>query len=51
MRIDDKDEYFEAMEAICKGLKDVEEHRVHDAREALEELRIKLGVNVGPQSS
>jgi len=37
-------ERLEAVAAIRKGLKDVEEGRVHDAREALEGLRIKLGI-------
>ena len=36
---------LEAVEAINQGLKDVEEGRVHDAREALEGLRVKLGIS------
>ena len=35
---------LETVEAIRRGLKDVEEGRVRDAREALEELRVKLAV-------
>jgi prevent-host-death family protein len=35
---------LEAGEAIKKGLQDVEQGRVRDARSALEELRIKLGL-------
>lgn len=35
---------LEAVEAIREGLKDVEEGRVHNAREALEALRTKLGL-------
>ena len=35
---------LEAVEAIRQGLKDVEEGRVHDAREALEGLRVKLAI-------
>ena len=37
-------ERLETVAAIRKGLKDVEEGRVHDAREALEGLRVKLGI-------
>lgn len=35
---------LEAVEAIREGLKDVEEGRIHNAREALEALRNKLGL-------
>jgi prevent-host-death family protein len=35
---------LETVEAIRRGLKDVEQGRVHDAREALEELRVKLAL-------
>jgi prevent-host-death family protein len=35
---------LETVEAIRRGLKDVEQGRVRDAREALEELRIKLAL-------
>ena len=35
---------LEAVEAIREGLKDVEEGRVHGAREALEALRSKRGL-------
>ncbi len=35
---------LEAVVAIREGLKDVEEGRVHNAREALEGLRVKLGI-------
>ena len=35
---------LEAVAAIRKGLADVEEGRVHSAREALESLRVKLGL-------
>ena len=37
-------ERFEAVEAIRQGLRDADEGRVHDAREALEGLRRKLGL-------
>ena len=36
---------LEAVEAIRQGLKDVEDGRVHDAREALAELGAKLGLS------
>ena len=36
---------LEAVEAIRQGLKDVEEGRVHDAREALAQLETKLGLS------
>lgn len=35
---------LEAVEAIREGLKDVEEGRIQNAREALEALRTKLGL-------
>jgi prevent-host-death family protein len=35
---------LETVEAIRRGLKDVEQGRVRDAREALEELRVKLAL-------
>jgi prevent-host-death family protein len=35
---------LETVEAIRRGLKDVEQGRVRDAREALEELRVKLAI-------
>jgi predicted transcriptional regulator len=34
---------LELLDAVRQGLKDVEEGRVRDAREALEELGAKLG--------
>ena len=37
-------ERLELVAAIRQGLKDVEEGRVHNAREALEELGAKLGI-------
>jgi predicted transcriptional regulator len=37
---------LETVEAIRRGLKDVEEGRVRDAREALEELRSSLRYRV-----
>jgi len=37
-------DHLEAVEAIRQGLKDVEEGRVHDAREALSKLETKLGL-------
>ena len=35
---------LEAVEAIREGLKDVEESRIHNAREAFEVLRTNLGL-------
>jgi predicted transcriptional regulator len=35
---------LETVGAIRRGLKDVEQGRVRDAREALEELRVKLAL-------
>lgn len=43
-KILDLAERMEAVQAIRQGLKDVEEGRVHDAREALERLRAELGI-------
>lgn len=37
-------ERMEAVQAIRQGIKDVEEGRVQDAREALEKLRAELGI-------
>ena len=34
----------EAVKAIQRGLDDVEAGRVRDAREALEDLRVELGI-------
>ena len=38
-------ERLEAVKAIRQGLRDVEEGRVYDAEDALEKLRIKLGLS------
>ena len=35
---------LETVEAIRRGLEDVDKGRTHDAREALEDLRVKLGL-------
>jgi hypothetical protein len=43
--------YWEAVEAIREGLKDMEEGRVQDARTALEELWKGLGFDREPEGS
>jgi len=43
-RMMDRLDRLEAVEAFRQGLKEVEEGRVHDAHQALEGLRVKLGI-------
>jgi len=43
-RLVERLERLETVAAIRKGQKDVDEGRVHNAREALEALRVKLGI-------
>ena len=40
----DRLDRLESVEAIRAGLKDMAEGRVHDARQALKKLQVKLGI-------